>query len=450
MNYQPKISLIFSLLLVLMFYGEISFSQTKNVIPTEQSKPVANAGKISSSNIHIDDIAIKVSSDTQSGNSPISDEDHKRLVSKLSDDAKEEVISWIKRQWWLTDIFGIAVIITMILSIFATIKISVHMVVDKHVTKLIEATKDANQEIKLAQETLKDFRKKRDELNEKLEDFHNKVDEEIEKYKKIKDQLDSNLKTSEERTTDEINELRDELKNKIKYLQLIINEIDKDNVVKNNVVDKLITDLQSEDKETKYSAAELLSQFEIESNNIVDAFIKALKNTQDKKFSSILISELGKLKCDNESLNYLLELLNNLNDTNILLIIGTLGELGEIGKNKITDIALESVINKLLLILNVDIDNTEFASDITASQVRIAIALAFSFYGDKAAKAVKPLISLLLDKDQEVRKNSANALGAIGQKAKDAIPALRKLENDEYAEVRVAASEAIEKIQQTA
>jgi len=100
--------------------------------------------------------------------------------------------------------------------------------------------------------------------------------------------------------------------------------------------------------------------------------------------------------------------------------------------------------------LNSDLDSNEFALGITASKIRIAIALAFSFYGDKAEKAVKPLISLLSDKDQEVRKNSANALGAIGQKAKDAIPALRKLENDEYAEVRVAASEAIEKIQQTA
>lgn len=446
MNCRPKISHIFSLLLGLMFYGAIGYAQVKTAPSTEQNKSATYAGKTSSSNIHIDDIAIKISPDTQTVNSVISEEDHKRLVSKLSDDAKEEVISWIKRQWWLTDIFGIAVIITMILSIWAAIKISVHLIVDKHVSKSIEVTNKTIYEIELAQETLKDFRKKRNDLNKKLEGFQDKVDEEIEKYNSIKETLDSNIVKSVERTTDETYELE----NKIKYLKLIINEIDKDDAAKNKIVNKLITDLKSDDKETKYSAVELLPQSELESNNITSAFVNALKNTQDKTFSSVLISEFGKLKCDDETLKYLLELLDSLNDTNILFIIGSLGELGEIGKDKITDAALESIVDKLLLILNSDLDNKEFASDITASQVRSAIALAFSYYGYKAVKAVKPLISLLSDKDQEVRKNAAIALGTIGAKAKDAILALRRLENDEDAEVRFAVSEAIEKIQQTA
>lgn len=448
MKYRPKILFIFPLLLGLIFYGAMGFAQTQNATATASSKPAIHVGKTNSSNIHFDEIVIKGFPGVQSGNSPISEEEHYRIVSKLSKDAEEDVLTWIDNQWWLTKFFGIAVIITMILSIWATIKITVHLIVDKYVSKSIETTNSVNHEIKLAQETLEDFRKKRKDLNKKLEDFQDKVDEEIEKYNAIKDKLDSGLVESRERTTAETYELE----KKIKALKLIINEIDNDDAAKAQVVKKLISDLKSDDNETKYNAVELLPQLEVESNEITNAFVNALKNTQDKTFGSLLISELGKLKCDDDILKYLLELLDNLGDSYILFIIGTLGELGELDKDKVTDIALESIIDKLLLILDGDLDNKKFADDIniTASKVRVAIAVALSYYGVKAEKAVEPLINLLMDKDQEVRKNAAIALGTIEAKAKLAIPALRRLENDEDAEVKVAALEAIEKIQQAA
>jgi len=59
MNYRPKILLIFALLLGLMFYGAIGYTQAKTALSTEQSKSATYAEKTSSSNIHIDDIVIK-------------------------------------------------------------------------------------------------------------------------------------------------------------------------------------------------------------------------------------------------------------------------------------------------------------------------------------------------------------------------------------------------------
>ena len=192
----------------------------------------------------------------------------------------------------------------------------------------------------------------------------------------------------------------------------------------------------------------MLPQFELESSKITDAFVEILRNRPDPTFGSLLLSGLGKLKGDGKTLSYLLDLVGDISNPNILAIIGALGELGE---DKIKDTELEYIVDKLLSILNNDLDNQEFLDDsITASKIKSALALALSCYGDKAAKAVKDLITLLTDQDQGTRKNAAIALGTIGMKAKGAIPALHKLKDDEYTEVRGAASEAIEKIQQTA
>ncbi len=468
MNYQSKILFIFPLLLGLIFFGAMGFAHAQNATATAQSNSAAHAGKTSSSNIHIDDIAIKISPDAQSGSSPISDEDHKRLVSKLSDDAEKEVSSWVTRQmlFGLIAIF-VALVVVILKVIVWAIEKSVEKLVEKEMTrsnklidsavsrlidkqadtmvatnKTIEATTNANDEIERTKKALDELQDIEKELNNKLKDFRCEIDKEVKNTALIKIDLDLAKLESEERTTGETYELE----NKIKALKLIINEIDKDDAAKNQVVSKLIREsLKSGDKETKYNAVELLSQFELESDEITNAFVEALKDTEDKTLGSLLISELGKLKCDDQTLEYLLELLDNLNNSYTLFIIGSLGELGEIGKDKITDTALESIINKLLLILNNNLDNKEFASDITASQVRSAIAVALSWYGKKAANAENDVINMLEDKEPETRKNAAIALEKIG--SKNAITALNKLINDESIIVSDAAKKAIEELE---
>ena len=207
--------------------------------------------------------------------------------------------------------------------------------------------------------------------------------------------------------------------------------------------------LNSANEEDKYTATELLSKFDFESEKIVDAFVEILKNNQNKTFELLLLIGLSELRGEsNKILAYLIEAVDNLSNPNILAIIGALGNLGDLCKTK----ELEAIVDKLLSILNDDLDHNEFAIEITASRIRGAIALALSCSGFEmvAEKAVPLLIKLLIDEDQGVRINAAIALGVIGKKAKEAIPALRKLENDDYAEVRGAASESIKKIQQTA
>ncbi len=440
-----------------MFYGAMGFAQTQNATATASSKPATHVGKTVSSNIHFDEIVIKGFPGAQPGNSVISEEEQKGLVLKISNNAQEDFMSWCKRQGLIIAILGVVAFFAVIgfiwFSIDRTIEKSVDKLVKEEIArsnrlidnavsrlvdkqaeiviatdKTIEATTNANNEIERTKQALGELHDIEKELNKKLKDFQRKLGE-------------AKLE-SEERTTGETYELE----NKIKALKLIINEIDIDGVAKSQVVNKLIREnLKSADKETKYNAVELLPQFELQSKEITNAFVDALKNTQDETFGSLLISELGKLKCDDKTLEYLLELLDNLNNSYILFIIGSLGELGEIGKDKITDTALESIINKLLLILNSDLDSKEFASDITASQVRGAIAVALSWYGKKAEKAENDVINLLEDKESETRKNATIALEKIG--SKNAITALNKLTNDESIVVSDAAKKAIEELE---
>ena len=270
----------------------------------------------------------------------------------------------------------------------------------------------------------------------------------------IKVDFTSFARNYESKLKDEISRLE----KKIKALKQIVNKVDNGRQAESQVINELILSLNSENDEVKFTATELLPQFDSESERIVDAFIAILKNSPDKTFELLLLIGLSELKGEsNKNLAYLIEAVDDLSNTNILTIIGSLGNLGEVGK--LSEIkktkALESIVDKLLSILNNDLDHKEFANEITASRIRGAIALALSCSGFEmvAEKAVPLLIKLLIDEDQEVRINAAIALGVIGKKAKkakDAIPALRKLENDEYAEVRGAASESIEKIQQTA
>jgi HEAT repeat protein len=465
MNYRPKILLIFALLLGLMFYGAIGYTQAKTALSTEQSKSATYAEKTSSSNIHIDDIVIKNSTDTHSGNSVISEEEQKRLVSKLSNDAQEAFMSWSKRQGLFISIFGFTAVIAIFGAMWAWMKGEIERRIEKHVNSLekkreeaIEATIKANHEIERTQKKLAELQDIENDLDKKLIDFQRKTNDEINikenelvelraKADSINDNLDSITKGFESKTTDEIFRLEQ----KIKALERIIDKIDKDEGAKDLVVDELIADLKSNDKETKYSAAELLPQFKLNSNKITEAFVERLKDKPDITFGSLLLSGLGELRVDGNTLAYLFDLVDDISNPNILAIIGALGELGELGETKINDKELESIVDKLLSILDSDLDHKEFSDDsITASSVKGAIALALSYYGDKAEKAVKELISLLADQDQETRKNATIALGKIGAKAKDAIPSIQKLKDDEYTEVRDAASDAIEGIQKTA
>ena len=286
MNYRPKIRLILSLLLSLMFYGAINYAD----------------GKTNSSNIHIDDIAIKISPDVQSGNSPISEDDHKRIVSKLSDNVEKEVSDWIHNQ----TIFGIAILLAGFAGLWAFISRSVEVGIAKHVDKLdkkrdeaSDATTKVKHEIELAQETLKDFRKKENEINKKIDDFQNEIitkEKEIirlgETAESIKDNLSSITQDVELKTTDEIFRLE----KKIKALKLIVNKVDKDRQAESQVIDELILKLNSDNEEVKYTATELLPKFDFESEKIVDAFVEILKNNQNKTFELLLLIGLSELR----------------------------------------------------------------------------------------------------------------------------------------------------------
>lgn len=462
MNYRPKILLIFALLLGLMFYGAIGYTQAKTALSTEQSKSATYAEKTSSSNIHIDDIVIKNSTAAQSGNSVISEENQKILTLKLSNDAKKEFLSWIDNQVWISKTFGFTVFIAVIGFIWAFLSRTVETAVEKQVSRLenkrdetIKATIAANHEIERTKKALEELQDIENDINKKLKDFQNKISEEIKnkeeelvvlrtKADSINDNLDSITQDLGSKATDEIFRLEQ----KINALELIINKIDKDGVAKEIVVNELIAGLNGDDTKIKYSAAELLPQFKLGSSKVTDAFVEILKKKPDITLGSLLLSGLGKLSGDGKTLAYLLELVADINSNpNILAIIGALGELGEA---EIKNTEAESIVDQLLLILQNDLDNKEFALDITASRVKGAISLALSYYGGKAEKAVKELIKLLADQDQETRKNAAIALGKIGVKAKDAIPELQKLKDDEYTEVRGAALDAIEEIQQNA
>lgn len=491
---------MFPLLLGVMFCGVMGFAQAKNAIPTEQSKSVASAGKTSSSNIHIDEIVIKTPS-TQSGNLPISKDEYEILVSKLSNDAQEDFISWCKRQGLIISIFGLVLIIAVLRLIWDSVNKAIEDSVKESVKELlkteidrstkfidntissfdkkreqaIEITEQVKVKINLAQETIEELQNTGNELKDKQNEFQEKVSEEIKNKEKEIIELNSKteeIKNEQKAFNDDLRSKTEseipQLEQKINALERIINIIDKEGSAKKQVVNDLIKYLYDTNLETRYEVAEFLPRFDPESIPINEAFLDILKTKNpDKIFRPILLSGLGKLAryntllavFDDDSsnhLSYLLNLVENMNDPDILAIIGALGEIGEtadigeigkIGKSKITDTELESIIDKLLSILNDDLDN-KFSeeSEITASDIRGAIALAFSYYRKKAAKAVDVLKSLLDDKKPETCINTCIALGRIG--VQDAIPALQKLINNEdtWDEVKKAALEAIEEI----
>jgi HEAT repeat protein len=367
--------------------------------------------------------------------------------------------------WMLIDItgqmlFGVTAIFLAVLGgIWAFFSSAIEKRIQTHVDSLDKkreetsnATNEAIREIKRAQETLDELQDTEKELNKKLKDFRCEIDEETKRYDLFKTNLDSTTLKFEERITDETSVLEQ----KINLLKLIINASDKKGKIRGQIVDKLILDLNNNDEKIKFNAVELLPQFEIKSSEITKAFIEILKNVPDTAFGSLLLNGLGEQGGSGETLDYLLEAVDDLSNPNILAIIGALGEIGKSGESsatKIKDTELDSIIKKLLSILNDDLDTKEFSDNTisaseAASKVRGAIALALSCYGDKARKAavIKCLITLLMDQEPETRKNAAIALGTIGARDKDVIRALEKLKIDEYIEVSEAASEAIEKI----
>ncbi len=457
-----------------MFYGGMGFAQAKNITSAEESKSAHHIEKTSTSNIY-DEIVIK---NFPIPNNQSNEDDYDKLVSMLSYDAEKKISDWITSKLFL----GVVAIFILLagaawVSIKTIIKESVENSVkelvkteidrsnkfidntissfDKKREQAIEIIEKVKFEIELAQETLKEFRKNEIEINEKLQFFQNDIN-------KAKEAL-ANFENDIEKKEDEISKIdlklgekyidlelssTDEifrLEQKINALDRIINKMDKNGNAKNEIVDELIQDLKSAVKETKYNAVDLLSQFELDPSKrteITNVFIEILKNKPDTTFGSLLLSGLGELGGNHETLSYLLELVQDVSNPCILAIIGSLGELSETG---IEGPESESVVNQLLLILRNDLDSKPFDLDITASKIRGAIALAFSCYGKKAAIAENDVKKLSEDTESETRKNAAIALGKIGSKS--AISVLQKLENDEYIEVRDAASKAIEEIQ---
>ncbi|MFA5923488.1 MAG: HEAT repeat domain-containing protein [Methylococcaceae bacterium] len=498
MNYRPKILLIFALLLGLIFYGAVGYTKVNTPLSKEHSKSATNTEKTSSSNIHFDEIVIKGFPGAQSGNSAISDEKQKELTLKISNDAQEDFMSWCKRQGLIIAILGVVAFFAVIgfiwFSIDRTIEKSVEKLVKEEIArsnrlidnavsrlvdkqaeivvvtdKTIEATTNANDEIDKAKKILGKLQDTGNELENKQSEFQIKINEEIKNKEKEIVELGSkteSIKDEQKAFNDELkskteNEIP-QLEQKINALERVISILDKDGKAKDQVVTELITYLESKSLETRNEVAEFLPRFEPESSKINTAFLDILNNKNpDRKFRPILLSGLGKLRNDGNTLAYLIKLVENMNDSDMLAIIGALGEIGETGdiseigkisKTKITDTELESIIDKLLSILNDDLDSKAFSkeSEITASDIRGAISLALSYYGKKAARAVNDLINLLADKKPETCINACIALGRIG--VQDAIPALQKLIDDEdtWEEVKKAASESIEKIQQSA
>ncbi|MBL1263554.1 HEAT repeat domain-containing protein [Methylomicrobium sp. RS1] len=457
MTYRLIILLNFYLLSGGMILGATNCAQASDSALEEKKESVAHVEKASSSNIHIDEIVIKGLPTVQSESPTNALDSQKILALKISNDAQEDFMSWIKRQGLFITIFGIAVFIvlltTAITAIWTHMSRRIETTIDKEVDKkvdslekkreeAIETTIAAKLEIERAKKALEELQDTEAELKKKLKDFRHEIDDEIKKSASIRIDIDLMTQSFESKITDEVSEID----NKISFLKLIINEIDANGSVRDNIVEKLILDLKSDDSEKQYTAAELLPLFDREASKIADAFVDILKIKPDTTLGSLLLSGLGELGGDGKILDYLIELVADTSHPNILAIIGALGAFGNTeGEN----LKLGFVVDRLLAVLQNGIDNDALGLDV-ASEVRGAIALALSCYGEKSQPAVKDLINLLIDPVPETRKNAAIALGAIGRKANDAIPALHKLKDDESTAVRGAALEAIEKIQLSA
>ena len=443
------------LFIVLGIMFSVGFVHAKNNTSPQENKQTIASTKVTSTNIHVDDIVIKNLTDAQTHNLSISEDEHKRLVDKLSYDAEKEITNWITWKIFLGIIPLFLAIVAAIWSFISReIEKRIEKQIEKQIEKLekqrekaIEVTIRANVEIEKTQKALEELQKIEDDLDKNIKDFEKKFSEEIKNKEKeiieisnqaniIKNNLDSINSELESKVTDEI----DLVRQKIKVIRLLIDKIDKDDFYKNEVIDDLISNLKSDDTEKKYESVELLSQFK--SKKIADIFVEILKTKPDITFGSLLFNGLGEVDGDKENLkNYLVELTNDLSNPNILAIIGALGSF-----NDSEEIIESEVIKQLISILQSNLDDQDFPSDITASKIKSTIAIALSRYTDKSSNAIEDLVKLLKDSEYETRKNAATTLGAIGSKAKSAIPSLKRLENDEYIEVQKAALDAIENI----
>ncbi|MBA4155844.1 MAG: hypothetical protein C0512_16040, partial [Flavobacterium sp.] len=305
------------MLLGMVLFGVATSVQASDSAPEERKESITRVEKTSSNNIHVDEIVIK-NSNPATGDSLISDEEHKRLVSKLSIDAEKEVSNWATGQI----MFGvIALFLGSIGGIWAFFSSTVERKIEKQVDKLdkkreeaIDATIKVKHEIDLAQETLKEFRKKENEINGKIEEFQNIILEKEREISGLNLNLDSIKDELESKVTTET--FRLEQKNKV--LRLVLKEVDGYEKYENQTIDKLIDDLNCSDEKTKYNAAELLPQFEIDSSKITDAFVATLKSSSDGTLDSLLLSGLSELRGDKNTLNYLFEASANLKNPNIL------------------------------------------------------------------------------------------------------------------------------------
>lgn len=475
MYHRLAVLLNIYLLLWVVLFGVATPVQASDSAPEERKESITRVEKTSSNNIHVDEIVIKNSGTTGADSLSISEEEHKRLVSKLSNDAQDDFISWCKRQGLIIAIFGVVAIFAVLKLIWDSankaitdsveklVKIeiersnklidsAVSRLVDKQAeaiaatNKTIEATTNANNEIKKLEDAWNKIAALKDETQIIIDD---------QKYINIENQ----------RIRDEQNTFNEELKSKtdseipvlvqkVDVLKRVLNVVDAAGEAKNQVSKKFIADLNSDHQETREKAAEILPWLNPESNEVSNAFIDILNDKNpDMAFRPILLSGLGKLKDHGKTLNYLLPLLNNLNDPDILAVIGALGELGEAGEigengnSKINQTESESIIDKLLSVLNSDLDSLDFPEEEDKpSSIRGAIALALSYYRKKASRTVADLIKLLDDKKPETRINAAIALSRIGDKT--AIPALEKLIDSEetWNELKEEASKAIDEI----
>ncbi|TRW92707.1 HEAT repeat domain-containing protein [Candidatus Methylobacter oryzae] len=481
MNYRLIILFKFYLLFGGILFSATNFAQESDTPLQEKKESVTRVEKTSSNNIHVDEIVIKNSPSSQPGSHGISDSDYQMLITKLSFDVEKEISSWITWKLFL----GIIPIFIILVGAFwafisrtieNTVKEKVNEKIEPHVDRLKDSSKSlddqrkeligetvkASTEIKNTRETFEKLKNTGEELENKQKQFQSKIKEEIEN--KEKEIAELNQKTldikNEQKSFNE--ELKSKTDNEIPLLELkadalkrVINIIDKDGNAKDQVVSKFIELLESDDSDVRDKVAEILPWFKPESSEINKAFLDILKNKNpDKTFRPILLSGLGKLRDDGKTSTYLLTLLDNMNDRDILAVIGALGEIGEtseIGEINITKIPEEEkelIIEKLILVLNDDLDNKEFSKEanINASDVKGAIALALSYYRKKAVSSVRDLIKLLEDQKPETRINAVIALGRIGDKS--AIQALEKLKNNEdtWDELKEEALKAIEEI----
>jgi HEAT repeat protein len=452
MNYRLIILFNFYLLLGGMLFSATNCAQASDFTLQGKKESVNHVEKTSSNNIHVDEIVIKNIPTVQPGNTTISDGDQNRLVDTIAHKATEKVISWLT--------FGsFALIIFILGSVWAyvsrVIEIKIQKYLDTHIATLskeqiesikstTKVTAEANIEIEKTKILLNELQAKEMDIKQQLNNFDNEINLTEKDVNDLKLNLVSINEEFESKSTDEIFRLEQ----KIRALSLIIDNLDIKKSASESVVDKLITDLESINNDEKYNAAELLPYFRLGTNKITDAFVRILNDNPDFTLESLLLSGLSELKGNSTVMNYLVKELGDLGNPNILAIIGALGKISEKGKTNLTNQELDIIVEKLVSVLNDDLEGKIFSDDsVTASGVRGAIALALSNFGDRAENSVNDLVKLLSDDDQETRKNAAISLGVIGSKAKNATRALRKLASDEYAEVREAASEAIEKIQ---